>query len=656
MHIDQFLATTVILLGSSVAVLLLSHRLRIPPVIGLLLTGVLVGPTGLGFISDPGTVELSAEIGVVFLLFIIGIEFSLERLRQIRRAFFLGGTLQAGLTIAAAASVAAMAGYSPGRALFFGFVVALSSTAIVLKIYSDRREMETPQGKLLTGILLYQDFLIVPMVVLTPVLAGAVKASALVVAWRFTVSLATVGLVFATARYLMPRILCRLVRTKIRELFVLGGLFICLGMALVTQRFGFSLALGAFVAGIILSESEYSPQLLADIIPFRDVFASLFFISIGMLLDLGFAIEHAPALLAAAAGMVAVKAGAAALAVRLLSFPPRIVAAVGLGVAQIGEFSFVLLKVGQEHGLVDRDLYQFFIASALLTMLVTPGLVRGADWLGARGADAGARADRLGASAGPAPTVVIVGFGTNGRNLARVLKGTHIPYRVVELNGDTVRRALGEGEPMLYGDVTRREILEQAGVPGADMVVFAISDIAAVRRSIVLARGLNPSLHIIVRTRMVTEIDELAALGADEVVAEEFETSIEIFTRVLQHLRVPRNVIRAETRILRGETYEMFRSRAPVPEVSEQVLESLSRGTEDIFRVEAGMPAAGRSIREVDLRNRSGATIIAVVRNGEPMTNPSPEVTLAAGDSLVLVGSHAELERAFDLLEKGETP
>jgi CPA2 family monovalent cation:H+ antiporter-2 len=252
--------------------------------------------------------------------------------------------------------------------------------------------------------------------------------------------------------------------------------------------------------------------------------------------------------------------------------------------------------------------------------------------------------------------VVIVGFGTNGRNLARVLKGTHIPYRVVELNGDTVRRALGEGEPMLYGDVTRREILEQAGVPGADMVVFAISDIAAVRRSIVLARGLNPSLHIIVRTRMVTEIDELAALGADEVVAEEFETSIEIFTRVLQHLRVPRNVIRAETRILRGETYEMFRSRAPVPEVSEQVLESLSRGTEDIFRVEAGMPAAGRSIREVDLRNRSGATIIAVVRNGEPMTNPSPEVTLAAGDSLVLVGSHAELERAFDLLEKGETP
>lgn len=654
MHIDEFLAKTVILLGSSVAVLLVSYRLRIPPVIGLLLTGVLVGPTGLGFISDPQQVELSAEIGVIFLLFLIGVEFSLERLRQIRRAFFLGGTLQSVLTICAVAAATALAGYSAGRALYFGFVVALSSTAIVLKVYADRRELETPQGKVLTGILLYQDFLIVPMIILTPVLAGAVRASALVVAGRFVLSLALVGLVFVTARYLMPRVLFRLVRTRVRELFVLGGLFICLGMALFTRSFGFSLALGAFVAGIILSESEYSAQMVADMIPFRDVFASLFFISVGMLLDLGFALEHAPALLGVAGAMIAVKAGAAAVAVRALGFPLRVVATVSLGLAQIGEFSFVLLKVGQEHGLVDRDLYQLFIASSLLTMLATPGLVRAADWLGARGLAGHPRQPGEGERPSPAPAVVVVGFGVNGRNLSRVLKVAHIPYRVVELNGDTVRRARREGEPMLFGDVTRPEILELAGVAEADMIVFAISDIAAVRRAIVLSRRLNPKIHIIVRTRMVTEIDELVTLGADEVIAEEFETSIEIFTRVLQHLRVPRNIIRAETKVLRGDTYQMFRSPGGARAVSDAVLEALARGTEDIFRIEKGMPCESRTIRELDLRRRAGATVIAVVRGGEPLTNPDPDLQLVPGDSLVLVGSHAELERAFDLLEKGE--
>jgi len=653
MHIEDFLARLVVLLGSAVAVLLLSYRLRIPPVIGLLLTGVLVGPTGLGFISDPRQVEMAAEVGVIFLLFLIGAEFSLERLQQIKRAFFLGGTLQSGLTIAAITAIATLAGQPLGRSLFFGFVVALSSTAIVLKVYSDRREMETPQGKLLTGILLYQDFLIVPMIVLTPVLAGAVRASAAAVAGRFALSLALVALVFVTARYLMPRILYHIVRTHIRELFVLGGLLICLGMALLTWRFDFSLALGAFVAGIILSESEYSPQMVADIIPFRDVFASLFFISIGMLLDLGFAVAHAPALLGVAAVLIVVKAGAAGVAVRALSFPPRIVAAVGLGLAQIGEFSFVLLQVGQQNGLLDRELYQFFIASALLTMVATPGLVKAADWWGARGSTGHAEHAAGARRSGPAPTVVVVGFGVCGRSLAHVLKAGHISYRVVELNGTTVRRALRDGEPMLFGDVTRLEILEQAGVPEADMLVFAVSDIAAVRRAIVVARQLNPRLHIIVRTRMVTEVDELALLGADEVVAEEFETSIEIFTRVLQHLRVPRNVIRAETKLLRGETYEMFRSAPAARDVSEQLLEVLAQGTEEIFRVEGGLPCVGRSIRDLDLRNRTGATIIAVVRGGEPHTNPSPDLRLEARDSLVLVGSHAELDRAFDLLERG---
>jgi CPA2 family monovalent cation:H+ antiporter-2 len=307
--------------------------------------------------------------------------------------------------------------------------------------------------------------------------------------------------------------------------------------------------------------------------------------------------------------------------------------------------------VGQERALVDWDLYQFFIASALLTMLATPGLVRAADWLGARSSTRHPDHAAAEKRSGPAPTVVIVGFGVNGRNLARVLKAAHIGYRVVELNGDTVRRALRDGEPMLFGDATRREILEQAGVPEADMVVFAVSDIAAVRRAIVLARRLNPRLHIIVRSRMVTEIDELVTLGADEVVAEEFETSIEIFTACSSTCGC-RATSSAETKLLRGDVRDVpLAGRRARGERAAPGGPGPGDGGDLPRRERDGL--RGKTIREEDRATAPG-DIIAVVRGGEPHTNPSPDLRLEARDSLVLVGSHAELDRAFDLLERGE--
>ena len=620
---------------------------------------VVNGASGFAVFPDPESVELFAEIGVVFLLFAIGLEFSLERLQEIRRAFFLGGSVQSGLTIALVAGVALLFGVPPLAAVFFGFVAALSSTAVVLKLYDERREMESPQGRTVLGILLFQDFLIVPMIVLTPVLAGAVAASPAEITLRFGGGVLVVGVVFVVARYLMPKLLYRLVRTRIREVFVLGALLVCLGMAYFTEQLGFSLALGAFIAGIIVSESEYSHQVVADMAPFRDVFTSVFFVSIGMLVDLDAALRSWKQVLGIFLLVLAVKAATGGVAAAALRLPPRVVAIVGLGLAQIGEFSFVLLTVGRGHGLVDTETYQVGVAVAVLSMLVTPAMVAAAPAIGQRlprgfGFGTGTGLEREAPGKPLANHVIVVGYGHAGRTLARVLREAHIPYVVVELNGDTVRRARQAGESILYGDSTRREILEHAGIASAAMVVFVISDPVALARSIAFARQLNPDARILVRTRAVAQIEALHAQGADEVIAEEFESAIEIFTRVLERYHVPRNVIRAQTRVLRGEGYHMLRAPSRSAGATAAVLRALEAGTTALHRLEPESPAAGRGLKQLDLRRLTGATVIAVVRGEESYTNPGPELTLEVGDVLVLVGSHAQLEAAMALLEAGD--
>ncbi len=658
MELEHFLRLGVVLLGSAVAVLLVAARLRIPPVVALLLTGLLIGPSGLGWIAEPDDVEVFAEIGVVLLLFVIGLELSLERLRELRRAFFLGGSVQAGVTTALAAGAAWALGSGAGRSVFLGFVVALSSTAIVLKLYDDRRETDTPQGRAVLGILLFQDFLIVPMIVLTPVLAGEAGASPAELAVRFGGSLAAIGAVVVVARQVAPALFDRIARTRIRETFVLGSLGICLALAWVTHTLGFSLALGAFIAGLLVSETEYSHQAIADVAPFRDLFASVFFVSVGMLVDLRFAAAHLPAILGLAAAVLLVKSLVAGGAVAALGLPSRIRILVGLSLAQVGEFSFLLMEVGRIHRLLDTETYQLLLGAVVLTMLVTPLLVLAgpgaADaWLRLRrtaptGAGAGGAVPE--AAAGVEDHVIVVGFGAGGRLLARVLREARIPYVVVEMNSETVKRSRREGEPIFYGDASRPEVLEHAGIGRARLVVFAISDARALRRAVRAACRLNPALEVVVRSRRIDEIEELRALGAHEVVAEEFETAIEIFTHVLQRYHVPRNVVRAQIRLLRGEGYRMLRAPDRGRAVSAAVLDALEAGTTDVFRIEPGSPVAGRTLRDLDLRHETGATVLAVVRGESPHPNPAPDTVLETGDTLVLVGSHAEIDGAFDLL------
>ena len=651
----------VIVLAASVLIIYVSHKLRLPPVVGFLLTGVLIGPGGLSLVKNDATVRTLAEIGVVMLLFTIGLEFEPARLKRIRRNFLSGGSLQVALTTAAC--VAILTGFLRLRfreALFYGFLISLSSTAVVLKILGDRGETDSPQGRISLGILIFQDLAIVPMLALVPVLANAGSVSALAIAVRFALSAAAVAGVFVLARVLMPFLLNVVVRTRVREFFLIATLFLCLGMALLTSSLGLSLALGAFLAGVVLAESAYSHQVVSDILPFKDVFNSLFFIAVGMLLDVRAVWKFLPTILILVAVVLVVKTLVAVSTVFILGYGARVAVVTGLALAQVGEFSFVLAGVGRANGFLAGNIFQAFIASSILTILATPFLIQASPAL----ADLGERrlhwkrreSERPESRLRPEGHLIIAGYGLNGRNLAHVLKEAGIAYVILELNPVTVREAAADGEPIIYGDVSSRTILEEAGIGRAKGIVFAISDPLMTQRGVKAVKALNPDAFVIVRTRYAAEIDRLLGLGADDVIPEEFETSIEIFTRVLERYHVPRNVIEAEVKVLRGECYGMLRGAcAAIRPVTERIADLLAAGTAETYFVGRGAWPARQTLGDLDLRGRTGATVLAVVRGDQSFAGPGADFKIQEQDTLVLVASHRDIDRAFAYLTTGES-
>lgn len=652
-----FLKEFVIILAAAVLIIFISNRLRLPSIVGFLVTGMLIGPFGLNFVGQKEEIEIFAEIGVVMLLFFIGLEFSLPHLKAIRRQFFLGGGLQVLGTIAVVFLLVSLSGFSANEKVFFGFLIALSSTAIVLKILADRAELDAPHGELSVGILLFQDFFIVPMIVVTPLLAGRHGVSFEDVAVRFLLSIGAIVVVFYAARFLMPRVLHQIARTRVREAFLLGSLLVCLVMAGVTASLGFSYALGAFIAGLIISESEYSHEVVAEIVSFRDLFTSLFFISVGMLLNLDFVFNNVLAVVGISTAIFIVKGAIVFGVVLALKFTFRTAAITALSLAQIGEFSFVLSKVGESVGLLNPSMYQYFLGASVLTMIVTPALIKVAPTLAERTQDmlpfrTRASREKQRESTRPSGHVIIVGYGLNGQNVARVLRETGIPYLILEANGETVHHLKSEGYPVVFGDVTRKDILNLCNVQQANTIVFTLADPRATRTATRLVRSLNPHIHLIVRTRLVTEVDELSRLGANEVIPEEFETSIEIFTRVLEQFHIPRNVINAQIQVIRDENYSMLRGLPRPGKGFDRVAQLLGAGTSDTFLITDSSVAAGKTIRELDLRNKTGVTLIAIVRGEQPFVNPSPDFRIEPSDSLVLVGNHASMDKAFDFLSE----
>jgi CPA2 family monovalent cation:H+ antiporter-2 len=643
----------IILLAVSLPITFLFHKAKLPALVGFLITGVLIGPYGTAVITEMEIVERLAEIGVVLLLFTVGLEFSIEDIMRSGRLLLLGGGMQVLLTVVAVTGIALLFGYPLIQTLFFGFLASLSSTAIVLKMYSDRAELDTAHGRLSTGILLFQDMAVVPMMLLLPVMGQAGSGYGITpLSVLLSLGKAVLGLVavFIAARKIVPFLLHQVIRLRNREMFFLLVVLLCLGTAWVTFSLGLSLALGAFLAGLIIAESEYSHHIVADILPFRDYFASIFFISIGMLLKTDYFLLHWPLLIGLTTALALLKTGLVTVTAAVLRYPLRTALLSGLALAQVGEFSFLLADQGERFNLISGDTFQAFINTSILTMVGTPFIMQVAPWFADRVRLPQPESQGQANICSLTGHTIIAGYGLNGRNLARTLRATKIPYTVLEVNADTIRKARDEGEPIIYGDITREDVLVRAGADCARVIVFAISDFAATRTAIRFVRSINPRIFILVRTRYSAEVDELLKLGADQVIAEEFETSIEIFSRVLHEYHVPGNIIANQISLVRYDGYKMLRGVSLDQEKIGRLAALFAAATVDNIQIQPESAANGKTLRELDLRRSTGATVIAMVRNGEAVTNPGPEFTLEVDDILVLLGAHKELDAAVALL------
>ena len=642
-----------VLFGLGVAVVVLFHRAKIPPIVGFLITGVLCGPYGFGLIRGVHEVEALAEIGVVLLLFTVGIEFSIQQLMRIRRFLFIGGGMQVGLTLIFTMLLSRLAGLAWPVATFLGMLVALSSTAIVLRLFGDRGEMATLSARGALAILIFQDLCIVPLVLLTPYLGGT-GGEPITILWVAVKAMLFLAAAVIAARFVVPRLLEVVVNTRKREVFLLTIVLLCLGTAWASSHIGLSLALGAFIAGLVISESPYSHQALGEMLPLREVFNSLFFVSMGMLFDVRTLVSYPLLILGALVATIAVKTVVTMGVAWVMGYSLRTAVILALSIAQIGEFSFVLSKVGLEANLLDTGLYQLFLAVAVGTMALTPALHAVAPTIARvleRRIPRRFSAGRAMPGLEPATVahtedhVIIIGYGLNGRNLSRALDRNGIPYVAIEMNPDTVRNERDRGVPVIFGDASRPEILEHAGITKARVVVIAISDQAATAATVSTIRQLNPLVHIVARTRYTQEVDALFALGSDEVVTEEYETSIEIFARVLRRYFVPRDEIDRSVKEIRQSGYEAFRSISRPPTSAVGIERFLSNIALEVYRAEEGSSVADRSLIESDVRGTCGATVVAIQRkrDGTMVVNPQGKDVIESGDAVLVLGEPGQI-------------
>lgn len=661
MHYIPLLQDILVLLCFSVIIVFLLQRFKLPSIIGFLITGVVIGPFGLSVVKAVAEVEILAEIGVILLLFVIGMELSIKQLMSIKKTVFVGGLMQVGLTAAITALVCYGAGYAWNQAVFVGFLFSLSSTAIVLKALQDKNEMSAPHGRNALAILIFQDIIVVPMMLFVPIIAGQSTNLTLSVVSLLIKSSIVIGITIVSARYIVPKVLYAVAKTNSKELFLLITITLCFLVAFLTSQAGLSLALGAFLAGLIISESDYSHQATSIILPFRELFTSFFFVSVGMLLDVQFFIGNIGVIILIVLVVFIVKSALASLAVAVLRYPLRTVLLTGFSLFQVGEFAFILSKVGIEYNLLSVETNQYFLAVSILSMLLTPFMILSAETIvqamlrffqriGINVATVLMQSQRKEQETELTNHLIIIGYGINGRNVAAVARLSNIPYVVIELNAETVKQERSKGAPLVFGDATHEHILETVNLSQARIVVVAISDIQATKIIVAKIRAMSSSLHIVVRTRYVKEIAELTALGANEVIPEEFETSIEIFSRVLRNFLIPEDDIERLSQTIRSDNYEVFQSEQHHPKTFR--VPNIPDFTITCVRVmkDSGK-LIGKPLKTLNLRADYGVNIISISRNDHVIDSITPDDMLLQGDLVFVHGKPSKIE-AFHRMVK----
>ncbi|MBZ9730985.1 cation:proton antiporter [Salegentibacter sp. JZCK2] len=656
----------VIILGLSILIILIFQKIKVPSILGFLLAGIIAGPHAFNLISSSHEVELLSEIGIIFLLFVIGIELSIKELIAMKNTVLIGGGLQVGGTIFFTTIIAYFLGLPLNSAVFLGFLFSLSSTAIVLKLVQERGEITAPHGRVALGILIFQDIIVVPMMLLTPILAGD-GGDLLTTVLFLILKIVGVGVViYLLAKYIVPRIFSMVVKTKSKELFILTTVVFCFAIAWLTSSVGLSLALGAFFAGLIISESEYSHQATVNVLPFREIFISFFFISVGTLLNLEFFIKNILMILALVIGVVLLKMLVVGATVMLLKYPPRTVFLSLFSLFQVGEFSLLLSGVGLDNNIIPDSIYQYFLAISIITMGLTPFLIAAApkitySILKARvPSSVRHRLESLNKHKTTEETdepkklddhLIIIGYGINGENIAKAARNAEIPYVILDTDPITFKKAKANDEPIIFGDATNSLILKHLHVQDSRVVVIAISDPGATKKIISNVRLYSKTAYIIVRTRYVREIEENIKLGADEVIPEEFETSIEIFNRVLKKYLVPYNEIMDFTASIRSSDYEMLTSVKGRPhKPSLQHLHIPNREIVTLSVQQNNRDIVGKSIQTSGIGKNFRVTVLAIKRDTQYITEILPDTQIKQGDLLYIFGNPVNINKLNEKL------
>ena len=644
----------VVILGLSIVIILAFQRLKLPAILGFLLAGIIAGPYAFNLISSQHEVELLSEIGIIFLLFVIGIELSLKGLASIKRIIFLGGGLQVGGTILITAGISTLFGLPLNTSIFLGFLFSLSSTAIVLKLLQEKGEIASPHGRIGLGILIFQDIVVVPMMLFTPLLAGETPNILSTIAIMAVKILAVLIVVYILARYVVPKVFGWVVKTKNQELFILTVVVFCFGVAWLTSTVGLSLALGAFFAGLIISESDYSHQATANVLPFREIFISFFFISVGTLLNLEFFFSHIISILLLVLGVVLLKMAVVGITVLILKYPARTIFLALFSLFQVGEFSLLLSGVGKDSGIIPENIYQYFLAISIITMGITPFLISASPRITysilkapipsavrkrLENIKKSSHVEEEFSEENLQDHLVIIGYGINGENISKAAKQAEIPYVIIDTNPDTFQKAKFKKEPIIFGDATQSLILKHAHIQEARVIVIAISDPSATRKILTSIRQFTQTATVIVRTRYVREIEEVIRLGADEVIPEEFETSIEIFTRVLKKYLVPFDEIQDFINHIRSSDYEMLTSMKK--SAHSPALQHLNIPNKEIVTIKVqrdNHKIVGKSIEESGIGKNYRVTLLAIQRENQYLTEISPQTAIKQGDLLYLFG------------------
>lgn len=663
----RLIVDLVVVLAAAAGGGLLAALLRQPVLLGYLMGGAIVGPAGLGLVKELIQVETLAQFGAAFLLFALGVEFSFSELKKVQAISLGGGTLQILSTIGVTALISIGVGWvtTPAQGIFLGSILSLSSTAVVLKSLMERNETETPHGRVMLGILVVQDLALGLMLAVLPALDRPSEEIGIAVGLALLKTLMIAGGAIAAGIWVIPRLLRLLARTESRELFLLGVVALCLGIALLTEYLGLSIEMGAFIAGLMISEAEYADQTLAYVEPIRDIFASLFFAAVGMLIDPMFIWVNLELILGLVALTFVGKFLIVAPLVRIFRYPLRTAIIAGLGLAQIGEFSFVLASKGQALGLVSRRVYLLILGTTAVTLLFTPFVLRFVPRLFAWAQTVPWLQRWLDGGEGPLevpeylPTqnhMVVCGYGRTGRNIVKLLQEHQYPVVVIDQSEQVIQELRESNIPYVYGNAASLHVMEAAGVPQAKGMAIALSDSLSTRLCLKRALELSPDLDVVVQAEYDRDIELYYQLGAKEVVQAEFEASLELSSHLMIGMGLPLQQVQQEMTEIRSSHYLELRPERSSQEVTRDLREAAQDMNSRWYTLPEQSPLTGMTLEEADLRRITGVSLMAIRRvDGEMVDYPTAQTALMTGDRLLVVGEPSELDALSDLAT-GETP